>query len=128
MTWRPASAASASVSASNRDRQAEKLVGGELKIMKRINNYEVCLEASLTSSGTVVGPFMISLIGCPELTPYKGGWCGNDIFHDALPRVRRARARDLTESSARGSPKRATAAPSRSTSSSTWRTSTAAGP
>jgi biotin carboxylase len=79
------------------DRHAEKLVAGELKIMKRINNYEVCLEASLTSSGTVVGPFMTSLIGCPELTPYKGGWCGNDIFHDALPKVHRARARDLTE-------------------------------
>ena len=40
---------------------------------------------------------MTSLIGCPELTPYKGGWCGNDIFHDALPQVHRARARDLTE-------------------------------
>ena len=79
------------------DRHADKLVDGELKIMKRINNYEVCLEASLTSCGTVVGPFMTSLIGYPELTPYKGGWCGNDIFPDALPPAQRARARDLTE-------------------------------
>jgi len=79
------------------DRHADKLVDGELKIMKRISNYEVCLEASLTSSGTVVGPFMTSLIGYPELTPYKGGWCGNDIFPDALPPAQRNRARDLTE-------------------------------
>ncbi|WP_053226348.1 biotin carboxylase [Solirubrobacter soli] len=79
------------------DRHAEKLVGGELKIMKRINNFEVCLEACLTRCGTVVGPFMTSMIGCPELTPYQGGWCGNDIYHDALPKVHRARARDLTE-------------------------------
>jgi biotin carboxylase len=79
------------------DRHAEKLVGGELKVMKRINNYEVCLEASLTTCGTVVGPSMTSLVGYPELTPYKGGWCGNDIFHDALPQPQRSRARDLTE-------------------------------
>jgi biotin carboxylase len=79
------------------DRYAADLVGSELKVMKRIDNYEVCLEASLTASGTVVGPFMTSLIGHPELTPYKGGWCGNDIFPDALPPARRDHARRLTE-------------------------------
>jgi biotin carboxylase len=79
------------------DRHADKLVNSELKVMKRINNSEVCLEASLTTSGTVVGPFMTSLVGYPELTPYKGGWCGNDIFHDAMPQPQRSRARDLTE-------------------------------
>ena len=71
------------------DRHADKLVDGELKVMKRISNYEVCLEASLTSSGTVVGPFMTSLIGYPELTPYKGGWCGNDLFPEALSEAHR---------------------------------------
>ena len=40
---------------------------------------------------------MTSLIGHPELTPYRGGWCGNDIFRDALPTPERARARKYTE-------------------------------
>jgi biotin carboxylase len=40
---------------------------------------------------------MTSLIGHPELTPYKGGWCGNDIFPDALSKKRRVQARKMTE-------------------------------
>ena len=49
---------------------------------------------SITRHGTIVGPFMTSLIGHPELTPYRGGWCGNDIFPDALlARAARAQAR-----------------------------------
>src|ERR1700744_2598051 len=27
---------------------------------------------------------MTDLTGYPELTPYKGGWCGNDVFPEAL--------------------------------------------
>ena len=49
----------------------------------------------LTRHGTVVGPVMHDLTGHPELTPHKGGWCGNDIFPEALSpehRERRPRA------------------------------------
>ena len=73
-------------------RHAEKLAGQELKVMKRIRNFEIAVEASLTRHGTIVGPFMTSLIGHPELTPYKGGWCGNDIFPDALTPKQRKHA------------------------------------
>jgi hypothetical protein len=39
---------------------------------------------------------MTELVGFPELTPYKGGWCGNEIFAESFtPRIR-AQARDLT--------------------------------
>jgi hypothetical protein len=30
---------------------------------------------------------MTDLTGYPELTPYKGGWCGNDLFPEALSEV-----------------------------------------
>jgi len=63
---------------------AGDLVGHEVKVMKRIRNVEVCLEGALTRHGTVVGPAMTSLVGYPELTPRKGGWCGNDIWHGVL--------------------------------------------
>jgi biotin carboxylase len=77
------------------ERYAGDLVGQELKIMKRIDNLEICLEGTLTRHGTVVGPTMTSLIGYPELTPYKGGWCGNDIWHSALPPAQLRKARDM---------------------------------
>ena len=51
----------------------------------------------LTRHGTVVGPLMTDLTGHPELTPHKGGWCGNDIFPEALSPEHRERARVLTQ-------------------------------
>lgn len=61
----------------------------EVKIMKRIRCRGSAIEACTTSQGTIVGPLMTELVGFPELTPYKGGWCGNEIFADAFtPEIR----------------------------------------
>ena len=65
--------------------------------MKRINCRAAAVEAVLTRHGTVVGPLMTDLTGHPELTPHKGGWCGNDIFPEALSPEHRERARVLTQ-------------------------------
>jgi biotin carboxylase len=77
-------------------RNAEDMVDQELKVMKRINNRALAVEAALTRHGTVVGPLMNDLIGHPELTPHRGGWCGNDIFPGALSPEDTERARTLT--------------------------------
>lgn len=74
------------------DRNSEDMIGQELKIMKRINNRAVAVEAVNTRHGTVVGPFMTDLTGYPELTPYRGGWCGNDLFPEALSEAHRSTA------------------------------------
>jgi biotin carboxylase len=66
-------------------------------VMKRINCRAAAVEAVITRHGTVVGPVMRDLTGHPELTPYRGGWCGNDIYEDALTPEQRDRARVLTE-------------------------------
>jgi hypothetical protein len=58
--------------------------------MKRINNQAAAVEACITRHGTIVGPFMTDLTGYRELTPYKGGWCGNDVFPEALSESDRA--------------------------------------
>jgi len=79
------------------ERHADELAGQELKVMKKIRNFEIAVEASITRHGTIVGPFMTSLIGHPELTPYRGGWCGNDIFPDALSPEQQRQARAMTE-------------------------------
>jgi biotin carboxylase len=79
------------------DKDADQLVAEELKVMKRINCAASAVEAVLTRHGTVVGPVMRDLTGHPELTPHKGGWCGNDIFPEALSPEHRDRARVLTQ-------------------------------
>lgn len=66
------------------DAAEEDLLDQDLKVMKRITNKAVAVEACITRHGTVVGPFMTDLTGYPELTPYQGGWCGNDLFPEAL--------------------------------------------
>jgi biotin carboxylase len=74
---------------------ANDIVGQQAKVMKRINNTAAAVEAVLTRHGTIVGPFMTDLTGYPELTPYRGGWCGNDLFPDALSDEDRAKAIEL---------------------------------
>ena len=78
-------------------RHADEIVGhGEVKIMKRINCLGSTIEACTTKAGTIVGPLLTELVGFPALTPYKGGWCGNEIFPEAFTPEIRADARDLT--------------------------------
>ncbi|MET0510927.1 MAG: biotin carboxylase [Thermoleophilaceae bacterium] len=78
------------------DDNAEEMATQELKVMRRINPRAVAVEACITRQGTLVGPLMTDLTGHPELTPYQGGWCGNDIFPDAVSPEHRERARQLT--------------------------------
>jgi hypothetical protein len=67
----------------------------EVKIMKRINCRGATMEACATKSGTLVGPLLTEVIGRRELTPYKGGWCGNEIFPGAFGEEVRSQARDM---------------------------------
>ena len=76
---------------------AEQIINEpEMKIMKRVNCRGSAVEACTTRRGTVVGPLMTELVGFEELTPYKGGWCGNEIFADAFTREIRHKARNYT--------------------------------
>jgi hypothetical protein len=78
-------------------RHADEIVGhGEVKIMKRINCRGSTVEACATKAGTIVGPLLTELVGFKELTPYRGGWCGNEIFADSFTPEILAKARDLT--------------------------------
>ena len=54
----------------------------KVKIMKLINCVGGAIEACATSEGTYVGPLLGELIGFNEITPYKGGWCGNELYQD----------------------------------------------
>ena len=78
-------------------RHEHEIVGqGEIKIMKRIDCRGSAIEACATKNGTIVGPLMTELVGFKELTPYRGGWCGNEIFSTAFSPKARQQARDYT--------------------------------
>lgn len=79
------------------NKHAEEIVAEkEVKVMKRINCRGAAQEACVTRHGTIVAPLMTELVGFKELTPYKGGWCGNEIYADAFtPRIRQ-KARKYT--------------------------------
>jgi len=68
----------------------------EVKVMKRVNVRGSAIEACATRRGTIVGPLMTELVGFPELTPKKGGWCGNEIFPGSFTQDIRDQARDYT--------------------------------
>jgi biotin carboxylase len=76
---------------------ADQLSREELKVMRRIDPREAAIEGVITRHGTVVGPLMTELTGFPELTPYGGGWCGNDVFAGALTERHRLLARRYTQ-------------------------------
>jgi len=74
----------------------KKIQAHEIKVMKRIEPRELAIEGVITRHGTLVGPLMAELTGFPELTPYDGGWCGNDVSPDVLTEEQRAIARART--------------------------------
>jgi biotin carboxylase len=79
------------------DEHAEKIADEDLKVMRRIPHLPGTVEACATRHGTLVGPVQTDLTGFPELTPYRGGWAGNDIFPDVLSGRTRLRIRKMAQ-------------------------------
>lgn len=78
-------------------KHADEILGEkEVKVMKKIDCRGAAIEACVTRHGTIVAPLMTELVGFKELTPYKGGWCGNEIYADAFSRRIRQKARKYT--------------------------------
>ena len=78
-------------------RHESEIIGeGEIKVMKCIKCRGSAIEACATSQGTIVGPLMTELVGFKELTPYRGGWCGNEILAKSFPKKIREKARNYT--------------------------------
>jgi glutathione synthase/RimK-type ligase-like ATP-grasp enzyme len=69
----------------------------EVKVMKRINCKGSAIEACVTRHGTIVAPLMTELVGFKEMTPYKGGWCGNEIYPDSFTPAIRKKATKYTQ-------------------------------
>ena len=77
--------------------EEEIIKESEVKIMKRINCRGSAIEACVTRHGTVVAPLMTELVGFKELTPYQGGWCGNEIYPNAFTPKLRKQAHQFTQ-------------------------------
>lgn len=77
-------------------RHEKDIVKQEIKVMKRIQPRELAIEGVITRHGTLVGPLMAELVGFEELTPYDGGWCGDDVSPSLLTEKQRITARERT--------------------------------
>lgn len=51
-----------------------------VKIMRRIRCRQLTIEGCVTRHGALVGPLQTELVGFRALTPFGGGWCGNEVF------------------------------------------------
>ena len=79
------------------NKHADEIIADpEVKIMKRIRCRGAAQEACVTRHGTIVGPLMTELVGFKELTPYRGGWCGNEVLAEAFSQDVRNKACDMT--------------------------------
>lgn len=69
----------------------------QVKVMRRVRCVGTAIEACATRWGTVVGPLLTELIGQAPLTPYAGGWCGNENYADAFTPALRATVQQKTQ-------------------------------
>lgn len=84
------------------DRVASAISGAgdaapQIKVMRYINHSPLATEAVITSSGTVVGPVLREVTGHPELTAYKGGWAGSEMYPTLIDDEMRARNAELIQ-------------------------------
>ena len=77
------------------DEHATSLVDRDLKVMKNIRHLPGTVEAVVTRHGTLVGPVQVDLTGFEELTPYRGGWCGNDCSPISFGHKNQERIREM---------------------------------
>jgi biotin carboxylase len=74
---------------------SDVLADEDLKVMRRINHFPGTVEAVATRHGTLVGPIQTDITGFSELTPYRGGWCGNDVYPGVFDDLARKRIRRM---------------------------------
>jgi biotin carboxylase len=80
------------------NKHADDMKGEQLKIMKRINHMPGTLEVCVTRHGTLSGPIQTDITGFEEITPYKGGWCGNDVWPHIFNAKTRRELRNMASS------------------------------
>lgn len=68
-----------------------------LKVMKEVCCIEGAVEACATAKGTFVGMLLSELIGFKEFTPYKGGWCGNEVYQEQFSDAIRSQIHEKTQ-------------------------------
>ncbi|GAA1606234.1 biotin carboxylase [Leucobacter chromiireducens] len=79
------------------ERVASEITGPQIKVMRHINHLPLAVEAVITDNATVTGPVLREITGHPELTAYKGGWAGSELYPALLNDDARARTLALVE-------------------------------
>lgn len=74
----------------------EEVAPPALKVMPRLDCIELAVEGCATAAGSIVGPVLRELVGISQLTPFPGGWCGNQLAGDSLSTCVKEDARRFT--------------------------------
>lgn len=59
---------------------SSRICGTPIKIMRRISHLPLAVEAIVGDDHVVIGPLLREVTGHPELTPYRGGWTGSEVY------------------------------------------------
>ena len=79
-------------------RVASKIESQDMvKVMRWVNCVGTAIEACATRWGTFVGPLLSEMIGLDSLTPYQGGWCGNENYSAAFSERVREQVQEKTQ-------------------------------
>lgn len=62
------------------DRVSQRICGAPIKVMRRINHLPLAVEAIVLDDQVVIGPLLREVTGHPELTPFRGGWTGSEVY------------------------------------------------
>ena len=62
------------------DAVSSRICGTPIKIMRRISHLPLAVEAIVLDDHVVIGPLLREVTGHPELTPYRGGWTGSEVY------------------------------------------------
>ena len=62
------------------DAVSARICDTPIKVMRRISHLPLAVEAIVMDDHLVIGPLLREVTGHPELTPYRGGWTGSEIY------------------------------------------------
>ncbi len=72
------------------DLVGSRICGTPIKIMRRISHLPLAVEAIVLDDEVVIGPLLREVTGHPELTPYRGGWTGSEVYPGLVTKEARA--------------------------------------
>lgn len=77
------------------DALSARICGTPIKVMRNISHLPLAVEAIVVDDHVVIGPILREVTGHPELTPYRGGWTGSEVYPGLISKKEKAAILDI---------------------------------